>query len=349
MFDTPVAQHDNAMFHTMLEGMIDAVVIIGAASDIQFFNAAAERLWGYRREDVVGQNVRILLPRDLRTDRDSWLNAAQSGGPALREVQIERKDGSTGWAEIGLSAFSNDQRPTNYLAVLRDASQQRGNREVLAGLRSESADAIVEVSDNDLVTGFNTAAEHLWGFRRAEVIGQHVTMLVPARKYGDFDGFIDRAGKGGAARTKVNRQVPVVRKDGTLGHARLSVRFSDAEGRAGKYAAVLTDVSGQQAMTEETLELIRELLNQIGQMTNSINTIAQQTNLLSVNASIEAARAGDMGRGFGVVAMEIRALSNQARQITQEIEGVVEAGHQSVAELALRRDDDGTYKKDISE
>lgn len=84
---------------------------------------------------------------------------------------------------------------------------------------------------------------------------------------------------------------------------------------------------------ESTNEITNEIIHQmerleeksisISKITNAINSIADETNLLSLNASIEAARAGDAGRGFGVVAGEIRKLADQSIRAVQEIEGII--------------------------
>lgn len=81
----------------------------------------------------------------------------------------------------------------------------------------------------------------------------------------------------------------------------------------------------------ETMETIDKEVNAILSILGEIESIAKQTNLLALNAAIEAARAGEAGRGFAVVADEVRALSQRTNQFSHEIRVHMDGVHSSLA------------------
>ncbi|MBW8190957.1 CZB domain-containing protein [Neiella marina] len=88
--------------------------------------------------------------------------------------------------------------------------------------------------------------------------------------------------------------------------------------------STMQDFSEQMAHTTEHINKIAQESEQISSITDTISGIAEQTNLLALNAAIEAARAGEQGRGFAVVADEVRGLAARTQDATQEIRNMLE-------------------------
>jgi methyl-accepting chemotaxis protein len=114
---------------------------------------------------------------------------------------------------------------------------------------------------------------------------------------------------------------------------------ADGEARAGdkvvaEAIAQIERLAAEVARSTDAMTHLQQESNKIGSVMDVIKAVAEQTNLLALNAAIEAARAGEAGRGFAVVADEVRGLAQRTQKSTEEIEGLVaglQNGTQQVA------------------
>lgn len=99
-------------------------------------------------------------------------------------------------------------------------------------------------------------------------------------------------------------------------------------------------------VTIERLTRLQEQSQEIGEVTSIIDSIAEQTNLLALNAAIEAARAGEQGRGFAVVADEVRELARRTQQATGEIRNTINLLHKEVSDAVNQFQDIATHNEE---
>ncbi|MEL0584258.1 MAG: methyl-accepting chemotaxis protein [Candidatus Thiodiazotropha sp. (ex. Lucinoma kazani)] len=105
-------------------------------------------------------------------------------------------------------------------------------------------------------------------------------------------------------------------------------------------------LAGEIEMAADTIQQLEQYTLDIGSVLDVIKGIAEQTNLLALNAAIEAARAGEQGRGFAVVADEVRNLASKTQASTEEINQMIEklqnGSRQAVSAMSLSKEKAGS-------
>jgi len=246
---------DDQKLSSVLEQALDAVVMIDGANLVTFFNKAAESLWGYGRAEVIGQNVKMLVPADIQGNHDDYVNRNRETGEdrivgTSRDIQVPCKDGSTVWANLSLSRVKMGDEIT-YTAFVKDITKEREAREVIAQTLEQALDAVVTIDYNNNVTFFNRAAEQLWGYERREVIGQNVKMLVPPFIQKDHDSLVNANRTTGVDKiVGTSREVEIYRKDGSQVWGALSLSKVMLDGKI-SYTAFVKDVTAEVASREK--------------------------------------------------------------------------------------------------
>lgn len=246
-----------------LEQCIDAVVSIDENNIVTFYNDAAAELWGYDRREVIGHNVAMLVPKEIRPNHDNLVNRnRQTGNDVIvgtsRDVEIERKDGGRTWCNLSLSKVRMGGKIT-YTAFVKDISAERANREMINQTLEQAIDAVVTIDENNYVTFFNGAAEKLWGYSRDQVVGQNVKMLVPQAIQSNHDNYVNSNRRTGIDKiVGTNREVPVERPDGQECWGSLSLSKVDMGNGKIIYTAFVKDVTEdvKQRKQFETLSLV---------------------------------------------------------------------------------------------
>lgn len=103
----------------------------------------------------------------------------------------------------------------------------------------------------------------------------------------------------------------------------------------------MNNIHEQVKKIADTIIKLSEQSQTIGDITNSVNDLAEQSNLLALNASIEAVKAGEYGKGFGVVAQEIRTLADQSKQATRQIRDILSEVQKSISSAVMATEQGG--------
>lgn len=145
-------QDQKRRLRSIVETAVDAIIIIDERGIVESFNRAAERMFGYKADEVVGQNVSMLMPQPFASEHTGYIQRYLRTGEARiigigREIQARRKDGSLFPADLAVSEFY-DGRP-QFTGIVRDITDRKAmEAEVLQTAESEQRRIGQELHDD---------------------------------------------------------------------------------------------------------------------------------------------------------------------------------------------------------
>jgi PAS domain S-box-containing protein len=193
-------------FKQVIDSAPDGLVTMNGESVIQSFNTAAERIFGFGSNEAVGSDASILMPEPIRSTHDvgvrNYLKTGESRVIGIsRDVTGQRKDGSSVILDLSMSVFKVDDK-TEFVAIFRDVSARKqleaDSSLLLTSIVASSDDAIISKTLNGLLTSWNISAERMFGYTSSEVIGKHVSIIVPPARLEEEKNILERLNNGEA-------------------------------------------------------------------------------------------------------------------------------------------------------
>jgi PAS domain S-box-containing protein len=260
---------------SILDAMPDAVAAVNRQGVIVQVNSQAEAIFGYTRDELIGQSVEVLVPERQRANHDQHREEFHRR-PKIRrmgsglDLYGRRRDGSEFPVEISLSPVETGNGPI-VLSVIRDISdrkhieeelrrvneelERRKTRELrdsqnrLALIVDSSQDAIIGKNLDGIITQWNKGAEQMYGYTAREMIGRNVSVLCPPDRPDEIPGILDKIRHG--KRVEYYESVRVT-KDGRRLHVSLSVSpIHDADGKIVGASAIGRNITAQKRIEDQ--------------------------------------------------------------------------------------------------
>lgn len=183
-------EHEAIRNRMALEEAVDSIISINENKEVIFFNKSAERMFGYSRSEVLGKNVKMIVPIEHQGHHDGYVDANLRTGTNKvigtgRDLEMVRKDGSGFWGNLALSRAMVGTE-IQYTAFIKDITEQKRSANEMEDLkvelktRMDQINVACVVSEADLkgnITYVNDKLCEVSGYSREECIGQPHSMF----------------------------------------------------------------------------------------------------------------------------------------------------------------------------
>lgn len=293
---------------------------------------------GYTNDEIAGRHHRIFMPpgeAETAEYRDFWARIGR--GEAMRGTFMRvRKDGSPIWISATYSPiFDREGNMRRAFKTAIDLSEEKRFHHALTS-------SLQRLADGDVTQGISASFS---GDHKETVDAFNQTVERLRRLFGGIaDGTADLNGlaaglteSAGELRQRTDSLAASIGRSSasvrslTSGLQEIAKTAQESESVARRTADGARAGGETVGSAVASMKAIEAITAEISKITKIIEGFAFQTNLLSINAAVEAARAGDAGKGFGVVAGAVRELADQSAKASREIAGLIARSTDEVA------------------
>lgn len=244
------AEELRSHLEAVVESADDAIISKTLQGVITTWNAGAQKTFGFTAAEAIGQPITILIPPERSAEETEILSRLKRGERIEHfETERQRKDGSRVLVSLTVSPVKDASgRVIGASKIARDISEQKLAEDLrarLAAVVESSDDAIISKDLNSIITSWNAAAERIFGYTRAEAVGQPITMLFPEDQRNEEHGILQRIRRGERIE---HYQAERIRKDGVK--IIVSLTVSPIKNRHGEVigaSKIARDISEQRA------------------------------------------------------------------------------------------------------
>ncbi|MGY3395562.1 PAS domain S-box-containing protein [Bradyrhizobium sp. USDA 3311] len=274
----------------VVDTAVDGVILIDARGTILMFNPACEGLFGYPADEVIGRNVKVLMPPSYRDAHDGYLHNYHTTGDRKiigigREVVGQRKGGSTFLMHLSVGETKRAGEESIFVGIIHDLTGrervERELRESAARLRAvvdTAVDGVILIDSDGIILKFNPACESLFKYHADEVLGENVRMLMPEPYRSGHDGYIRNFVATGEKKIiGIGREVVGRRKDGSTFPIDLSVGEAKQDSSS-IFVGMIHDLTDRkrteaQLMQAQKMEAVGQLSGGIAHDFNNLLTV----------------------------------------------------------------------------
>jgi len=231
----------------LVEKSSDVISVVDTDAVIRWDSPSVKDVFGYEVTERIGRNgLDYVHPDDLATAHGALAGMDQPDATATVELRVRHADGTWRWCEARVRNLTHEPAVrglvVNYSDVTERHHAERVRRQ-LAAIVESSSDAILGQDLDGTVLSWNSAAERMYGYTAAEMIGNNIRRLVPDERLHEVEELMQRARSG-------ERLAPFetqrLRKDGTLIEVSLSLSpIRDGNGAIAAFAGIARDVTEQ--------------------------------------------------------------------------------------------------------